>query len=289
VVIRSGSSPHGQGHETTFAQIAADRLGVPAEDVVLRFGDSAEVPRGVGTFASRSTAMGGSAIVLALDRLVEDARVPAAHLLGVDVDAVGWDAGRFSVAGGAAVTLAEVAAAAYEPARLPPGAEVGLQAAARFRSPQVFSSGAYVATVAIDPETGILRVLHLAAVDDGGRVINPLLAHGQVVGGIAQGLGECLVEGVIHDESGQLRTASFADYSLVTAAEMPALSIGVVETGSPHNPLGAKGLGEGGAIGSLPAVANAVADALAAEGLPGLDPPFTEERLWQALNEGGRR
>jgi aerobic carbon-monoxide dehydrogenase large subunit len=283
VVIRSGSSPHGQGHETTFAQIAADRLGIPAEDVVLRFGDSAEVPRGVGTFASRSTAMGGSAIVLALDRLVEDARVPAAHLLGADVDAVGWDAGRFSVAGGPAVTLAEVAAAAYEPARLPPGAEVGLQAAARFRSPQVFSSGAYVATVAIDPETGILRVLHLAAVDDGGRVINPLLAHGQVVGGIAQGLGECLVEGVVHDESGQLRTASFADYSLVTAAEMPALSIGVVETGSPHNPLGAKGLGEGGAIGSLPAVANAVADAL---GGRHVDPPYTAEKLWKAIEEG---
>ena len=159
--------------------------------------------------------------------------------------------------------------------KLPKGAEVGLHGAARFRSPQVFSSGAYAATVEIDRETGILRVLHLAGVDDGGTVVNPLLAHGQVLGGIAQGLGECLVEEAVHDEAGQLRTASFADYSLLTAAEMPPLSIGVVETPSPHNPLGAKGLGEGGAIGSLPAVANAVADAL---GGAHVDPPFTARR-----------
>jgi carbon-monoxide dehydrogenase large subunit len=285
VVIRSGSSPHGQGHETTFAQIAADRLGVPIDDVVLRFGDTAEVPRGIGTFASRSTAMGGSAIVVALDRIVARARVLAAHLLGADEDAVTWAAGAFMGPGGASISLAEVAAAAYEPARLPPDADVGLHASARFRSPLVFSTGAYAATVEIDAETGILRVVHLAAVDDGGNVINPLLAHGQVLGGIAQGLGECLVEEAVHDESGQLRTASFADYSLLTAAEMPPLAIGVVETPSPHNPLGAKGLGEGGAIGSLPAVANAVADAL---GGRHVDPPFTAEKLWWALREAGK-
>jgi carbon-monoxide dehydrogenase large subunit len=144
----------------------------------------------------------------------------------------------------------------------------------------VFSSGAYVARVEIDPETGALHVAGIAAVDDGGVIVNPLLAHGQVVGGIAQGLGESLVEAAQHDEAGQLRTASFADYSLLTAAEMPPLAIGVVETPSPHNPLGAKGLGEGGAIGSLPAVANAVVDAL---GGRHLDPPYTAERLWLAL------
>ena len=285
VVIRSGSSPHGQGHETTFAQIAADRLGVPIDDVVLRFGDTAEVPRGIGTFASRSTAMGGSAIVVALDRIVARARALAAHLLGADEDALTWADGAFTGPGGASISLAEVAAAAYEPGRLPPGADVGLHGSARFRSPLVFSSGAYAATVEIDAETGILRVVHVAAVDDGGNVINPLLAHGQVLGGIAQGLGECLVEEAVHDESGQLRTASFADYSLLTAAEMPPLAIGVVETPSPHNPLGAKGLGEGGAIGSLPAVANAVADAL---GGRHVDPPFTAEKLWWAVREAGK-
>jgi carbon-monoxide dehydrogenase large subunit len=178
------------------------------------------------------------------------------------------------------VTLREVAALAYQPMRLPKGAEVGLHAAARFRSPLVFSSGAYAAAVAIDRETGVLEVLRLAGVDDGGTVVNPLLAHGQVVGGIAQGLGESLVEEAVHDEAGQLRTASFADYSLLTAAEMPPLAIGVVETPSPHNPLGAKGLGEGGAIGSLPALANAVAAALGTH----VDPPFAAEKLWRVLN-----
>jgi carbon-monoxide dehydrogenase large subunit len=251
-------------------------------DIVLRFGDSAVVPRGIGTFASRSTAMGGSAIVLALDRIVARARTLAAHLLEAEEDAVTWDDGRFTASDGGALSLREVAAAAYEPAKLPPGTDVGLHASARFSSPLVFSSGAYVATVEIDRETGILRVLHLAAVDDGGTVINPLLAHGQVLGGIAQGLGECLSEEAVHDDVGQLRTASFADYSLLTAAEMPPLAIGVVETPSPHNPLGAKGLGEGGAIGSLPAVANAVADAL---GGRHVDPPYTEEKLWAALEE----
>jgi aerobic carbon-monoxide dehydrogenase large subunit len=146
----------------------------------------------------------------------------------------------------------------------------------------VFSSGAYGAIVRIDRETGILEVIRLAGVDDGGTVVNPRLAHGQVVGGIAQGLGQCLAEEAVYDEAGQLRTASFADYSLLTAAEIPPLAIGVVETPSPHNPLGAKGLGEGGAIGSLPAVANAVADAL---GGRHVDPPFTERTLWLALEE----
>ena len=282
LVVRSSSSPHGQGHETTFAQIAAERLGIAMDDVVLRFGDSAVVPRGVGTFASRSVAMAGSSIVVAIDRLVERARRLAAHLLEVDEASVSWEAGRFTAPGGASAGLREVAALAYQPGRLPSGADVGLHASARFASPLVFGSGAYASAVRIDRATGELEVLRLAGVDDGGTIVNPLLAHGQVVGGIAQGLGECLSEEAIHDEDGQLRTASFADYSLLTAAEMPPLRIGVVETPSPHNPLGAKGIGEGGAIGSLPAVANAVAAAL---GGARVDPPYTEEKLWRALQE----
>ena len=280
VVIRSGSSPHGQGHETTFAQIAADRLGIAMDDVVLRFGDSAVVPRGVGTFASRSVAMGGSAIVVALERIVDRGRVIAAHMLDADPEDVTYAGGVFRAAERSAA-LRDVAARAYRPLELPKGMEPGLHAAGRFRSPMVFSSGAHAATVAIERATGIARVLKLAAVDDAGRVINPLLVHGQVLGGIAQALGECFGEEVVHDEEGQVRTASFLDYGLLTAADMPPIVVGAVESPTPLNPLGAKGAGEGGAIGALPAVANAVADAL---GGRHVDPPYTEGKLWAVLN-----
>jgi len=229
VLVRTGSSPHGQGHETTFAQIVADELGVDPAAVEIRWGDSQAGPAGVGTFASRSTAMGGSALLAAARKLRE---------------------------------------------------EGGDEAEARFESGLVFSSGAYVAVVEIDPETGALTICRLAAVDDAGRIINPLLAHGQVVGATAQGLGQALVEEVRHDENGQLVTASFADYPLLTAWEMPEVVSEFVETPSPLNPLGAKGVGEGGSIAAPAAVANAVVDAL--DGVQ-LDPPFTEEKLWEAL------
>jgi aerobic carbon-monoxide dehydrogenase large subunit len=242
LLVRSGSSPHGQGHDTTFAQLAADRFGVGIEDVELRFGDSKQVPRGVGTFASRSVAMGGSAVVQAVDAL-------KAKL----------DAG-----------------AAAEP---------GLRASARFESEIVFSSGAYGAVVEIERATGRLRVLRVAAVDDAGTIVNPLLAEGQVIGGTAQGLGQCLVEEAAYDEEGNPTFASFVGYSLLTAAEMPPVAARFVESPSPLNPLGAKGIGEGGSIGTPGAVANAVADAL---GGVRVDPPFTEDKLWRALGEAGR-
>ena len=248
LLVRSGSSPHGQGHDTTFAQLAAERLGVELEDVELRFGDSREVPRGVGTFASRSVAMGGSAVVQAVDALKE--RCDA-------------------VAGGRDLSLAEIAEA-----------EPGLKASARFSSELVFSSGAYGAVVEIERATGRLRVLRLAAVDDAGTIVNPLLAEGQVIGGSAQGLGQCLVEEAAYDEEGNPTFASFVGYSLLTAAEMPPVETAFVESPSPLNPLGAKGIGEGGAIGTPAAVANAVADAL---GGVLIDPPFSEDKLWRAL------
>jgi aerobic carbon-monoxide dehydrogenase large subunit len=285
VVVRSSTSPHGQGHDTAFAQIAAERLGIALDDVVLRFGDSAVVPRGVGTFGSRSMAMGGSALVVALDRIVARAREVAAHVLEVAPDEVTWEDGRLSAPGSDALSFAEVAAAAHQPGRLAPGLEPGLQASARFASDLVFSSGAYAAVVEIERATGTLTVRRLAAVDDCGTIINPLLAHGQVIGGIAQALGECLVEEVRHDDLGQPVTASFANYSLLTAAEMPPVRMGVVESPSPLNPLGAKGVGEGGAIGALPAVANAVAAALG--GAP-VDPPYAQDRLWRALQGAAR-
>ena len=250
VVVRTGSSPHGQGHETTFSQIAADELGVDPAAVEIVWGDSGEVPPGVGTFASRSVAMGGSALVVAAREL----------------------AGRAADAG---VSVVELAAA-----------QGGCEAEARFSSGLVFASGSYLAAVEIDRATGRLQVRSVFAVDDSGRIVNPLLAEGQVLGATVQGLGQCLVEEAIHDEEGQLRTSSFADYSLLTAAELPEIEGRFVETPSPLNPLGAKGIGEGGAIATPAAVANAVADALAPYGVRHVDPPFTEAKLWRLLRGG---
>jgi carbon-monoxide dehydrogenase large subunit len=249
-LVASSTSPHGQGHDITFAQIAAERLGAEVERIALRFGDSDEVPRGVGTFGSRSTAVAGSAIALACDRLLEQARERAGE------GAIDWG----------------------QVARSGP-----LRAEARFESELVFSSGAYAAAVEIDPETGRLTVVRVVAVDDAGTIINPLLAHGQVVGGAVQGLGECVIEEAVYDEDGQLRTATFVDYGLLTAAEVPEIVTSEVSSPSPRNPLGAKGVGEGGTIGTVAAVANAVVDAL---GGVHLDPPYTAEKLWRALGNG---
>jgi carbon-monoxide dehydrogenase large subunit len=241
VLVRTGSSPHGQGHETVFAQIAATELDVDPADVEVRWGDTDETPAGVGTFASRSVAMGGSAVLEAAQAVNEHWRQT--------------------------------------------GARTPFRADARFESPLLFASGAYAAVVDVDPATGVVRVVQLVGVDDSGTIVNPLLAEGQVLGAIVQGLGECFVEEVIHDEHGQPRTASFADYTLLTAAELPQIATALVETPSPFNPLGAKGIGEGGAIGTLAAIGNAVADALAPFGVRHLDPPYTEERVWRALHE----
>jgi carbon-monoxide dehydrogenase large subunit len=279
VAIASSASPHGQGHEITFAQIAADRLGVGIDRIALRFGDSDRVPPGVGTFGSRSTAVAGSAVALAAGELLEQGRRLVGHLLGFSPGAVDYRDGRFA-AGGRGVEWAELARFAHDPARLPPGVDVGLRVTARFDSELVFSSGAYAAAVEIDPETGRLTVRRIVAVDDAGTIINPLLAHGQVIGGAVQGLGECVIEEAIYDEDGQLRTATFMDYGLLTAADIPEILTGEVVSPSPRNPLGAKGVGEGGTIGTLPAVANAVADAL---GGRRVDPPYEAEKLWRAL------
>ena len=254
VLVRSSTSPHGQGHDTAFAQIAADRLGIGLDEVELHFGDSAEAPAGIGTFGSRSLVVGGSAVALAADEIAEQAR---------------------AVAAGRDMTLTEIAAAAPEP----------LHAEWRFTTDVTMSSGAHAAVVEIERATGALRILRYAAVDDAGTIVNPLLVHGQVVGGIVQGIGQSICEEVVHDETGQPRTASLLDYGLPTSAEIPPLRLEEVASPSPLNPLGAKGAGEGGATGALPALANAVADAL---GGRHVDPPFTAEKLWRALREAGR-
>lgn len=271
VLVRSSSSPHGQGHDTAFAQVAAERLGIEPGQVEMRFGDSAEAPPGVGTFGSRSMTMGGSAVVQAVDELRAVCLRAAAGVLGVHESEVTWSAGVLS-GGGRELSLVALAAEAGGP----------LEGSARFGSDVVFSSGAYAAVVEIERATGKPKVQRLVAVDDAGTIINPLLAEGQVIGGAVQGLGASLVEEMVHDEQAQPLTASFAAYSLLTAAEVPEIVTAFVESPSPLNPLGAKGIGEAGAIGTPAALGNAIADALG--GLP-VDPPFTAAKLWRAARE----
>jgi aerobic carbon-monoxide dehydrogenase large subunit len=258
--VRAGSTPTGQGHHTLLAQIAADRLGVPIDRVEVVTGDSAALPEGVGTFASRSTVMGGSAVAQAAKELIEQGRALASERLVARAE---FRDGRFFTADQLLV---------WE--------ELGeLSASVRFESEQVFASGAYAAVVAVERATGRVVLRRLIAVDDAGTIVNPLLAEGQVLGGVAQGLGASLSEAVVHDDEGQPASSSLLDYLLPTAADMPPVSTAFVETASPLNPLGVKGIGEGGAIGAPPAIANALADALGRH----LDPPFTAEKIWAAL------
>jgi carbon-monoxide dehydrogenase large subunit len=258
--VRVGSTPQGQGHHTVFAQIAAERLGVPMEHVEVQTGDSAALPDGVGTFSGRSTSMGGSAVARAADALIEQGRALASEWLVARAE---FRDGRFFTADRSLV---------WE--------ELGeLSASVRFSSEQAFASGAYAAVVAVERATGRVTVRRLVAVDDAGRIVNPLLAEGQALGGIVQGLGASLSEQVVHDEGGQPASSSLLDYLLPAAGDVPPLEHAFVETPSPLNPLGAKGLGDNGAIGVPPALANALADAIGRH----LDPPFTAERVWGAL------
>jgi aerobic carbon-monoxide dehydrogenase large subunit len=286
LVIRIGSTPHGQGHETTFAQIAADALGVDLAAIVVEHGDSAAGLRGVGTFGSRSITVGGSALLLALEKIRAHAVRIAAHLLEAAPEDIERDRDRYAVRGspGRAVSLRDVAAAAYQPGRLPPEIEMGLAAGASFALPgPVFPSGAYAAAVEIARETGETRILKIVAVDDAGRVVNPLLAEGQVLGAVVQGLGQALVEEAVYDRGGQLVTATFSDYALLRAAHVPPIVAEFVETLSPFNPLGAKGVGEAGSVAAPAVVANAVMDALAPLGVRHVDFPLTPERLWRLV------
>jgi carbon-monoxide dehydrogenase large subunit len=269
VLVRTGSTPHGQGHRTTFAQLAADPLGVAPEDVAVEAGDTATVPEGMGTYASRSVTTGGSAVHLAARQVAAKAARIAAWL---------------AASSGRPATLAEVAAVAGDPARLPPGLEPGLAAEVRFELPgPVFPFGAYAAVVEVDRDTGRLQVARLVGVDDAGRVVNPLLAEGQVRGSAAQGIGQALFEEAVYDDAGQLLTGNLAVYGLPSAVEVPPVEGALLETPSPFTPLGVKGLGESGAIAVPAAIANAVADALAPLGVRHLDPPYTPERLWRVL------
>jgi aerobic carbon-monoxide dehydrogenase large subunit len=287
VTVFTGSHSHGQGHETTFAQVVADRLGIPLEDVDIQHGDTGKVLFGMGTYGSRSLAVGGTAIVKAVDKIISKGRKIAAHLLEASDADVEFENGEFRIAGtDRKKTFAEIALTAYVPHNYPlEKLEPGLNENA-FYDPTNFTypAGSYVCEVEVDPETGKVRVDRFSASDDFGNVINPMIVEGQVQGGIAQGIGQALLEGCRYNEDGQLLTGSFADYALPRADDLPGFNI-ELSPGTPctHNPLGVKGCGEAGAIGSPPALINAVLDALAPLGVTRIDMPVTPHRVWEAI------
>ncbi len=286
VTVVTGSSSHGQGHETAWAQIVADVLGVEPAAVRVRHGDTQGAPQGIGTFGSRSTALGGSAVFRAAERVRDKARRIAARLLEAAPEDVILAEGAFQVAGvpSRRATWADVAEAAYRGAPLPPGEAPGLEATEFFSAEdEAWSFGTCVVTVAVDRETGQVRLTRCVWVDDAGTVVNPLLAEGQLHGGYAQGAGQALLEGLVYDREGQLVTATLMDYAVPRAADFPEPELDKTVTPSPRNPLGAKGLGEAGCIALPPAIVNAVVDALAPLGCTHLDMPITAERVWAVL------
>ncbi len=293
--VFTGTSPHGQGEETTFAQIVSDRLGVPVEDIDVVHGDTDRVSMGWGTYGSRTTVVGGGALALAADRVVAKAKTIAAHMLEIPEDAVRYERGTFHPEGSESrsVSIQDVTLQAHLGWNLPPGVEPGMEASA-FYDPTNFTYpfGTHIAVVSVDADTGEVRLIRYIAVDDCGPVINPMLVEGQVRGGIVQGVGQALYEGAIYDDDAQLLTGSFLDYAMPKARFFPPIEVGSTVTPSPHNPLGVKGVGETGTIASTPAVVNAVMDALSGFGIRDLPMPLTPPKVWTAIREaekGGRQ
>jgi carbon-monoxide dehydrogenase large subunit len=287
VTVFTGSHSHGQGHETTFAQVVAARLGISPDQVDVVHGDTGRVPFGMGTYGSRSLAVGGTAIMKALDKIEAKAKKIAAHLMeasDADIDFVG---GEFVVRGtDKKIAFGQVALTAYVPHNYPlDKLEPGLNETA-FYDPTnfTFPAGTYICEVEVDPATGVVRLDRFTAVDDFGNIINPMIVEGQVHGGLVQGIGQALLENCVYDpESGQLLTGSFMDYAMPRAADVPNFQLDTLVTPCTHNPLGAKGCGEAGAIGSPPAVINAVLDALRPLGVKDMDMPATPARVWEAI------
>jgi carbon-monoxide dehydrogenase large subunit len=287
VTVLAGTSSHGQGHETAFAQIVSSVLGVPLEDVTVIHSDTGVVPRGAGTWGSRSLQAGGSAVFERAVEVSDKARAIAAHLLEADVaDLAGFEDGRIAVRGAPerSVGWSDIAAAAADPARLPAAMAPGLMASGVFREPgSTYPFGTHVAVVEVDTQTGDVRLVRHVAVDDCGRILNPVLVRGQQHGGLGQGIAQALYEEVVYDETGNPITANLTTYLMPSAAELPWFETSNTETPTPLNPLGAKGIGESACIGSTPAVQNAAVDALAARGVRHLDLPLSPERVLTAL------
>jgi carbon-monoxide dehydrogenase large subunit len=291
VVVTTGSQSHGQGLETTFAQIAADELGVPVDDVTVQHSDTQGTPFGYGTYGSRSTAVGGIALYNSLQRVKEKALKLGAHLLEAAPEDMVYDsaAGRIHVKGSPerGKNIGELAAAAALGYSLPHGMEPFLDDTAYYDPPNcTYPFGTHVSMVEVDPDTGEVKLLRYVAVDDVGNVINPLIVNGQIHGGVVQGVGQALWEGAVYDENGQLASGTLMDYAIPKAEWLPTIEMAGTVTPSPTNPLGVKGVGEAGTIGSAACVVNAVMDALAPRGIRHLDMPLTPERVWRALQNG---
>jgi carbon-monoxide dehydrogenase large subunit len=285
--VITGATPHGQGQETSFAQIAGDKLGMPMEDIVVLRGDTAVAPYGRDTYGSRATAIGGTAILMCADKIVAKAKLLAAHLLKGSVN---FKDGRFFLKNKPkkGLTWKELAIAAYEAKDLPKKMEPGLEASSFFEPPNcTFPFGTHIVAVEIDRDTGVIQIKSYTAVDDCGNRINPLLVEGQIQGGIAHSIGQALTEVTVYSEEGQLLTGEFTDYAIPRASDIPEYKMGATVTPSPSNPMGVKGVGEAGTIGAAPAIANAVIDALTPLGVRHLDMPFTPEKVWRAIRHPG--
>jgi carbon-monoxide dehydrogenase large subunit len=289
VTVYTGSHSHGQGHETTMAQLVASQLGVPLDQVDIVHGDTAKIPFGMGTYGSRSLAVGGSAMVKAMDKIITKGKKIAAHLMEASVEDIEFKDGKFTVAGtDKEKALVDISLAAYVPHNYPiEELEPGLDETA-FYDPKnfTFPGGCHVAEVEIDPDTGATTVVNFVAVDDVGRVINPMIVEGQVQGGVAQGIGQALLENAVYDSAGQLLSGSMMDYTMPRADNLPNISVGTEVTLCTHNPLGVKGCGEVGAIGSPPAIINAVVNALKEYGVRHIDMPASAPKLWSIIQAG---
>jgi carbon-monoxide dehydrogenase large subunit len=287
-IARFGTKSQGQGHETTYAQIIAEELGIPAAHVQVEEGDTDTAPYGLGTYASRSTPTAGAAGAIAARKVRDKARKIAAYLLEVSEDDLVWETGKFSVKGAPqkSKTIQDIAFAAYT--NHPPGMEAGLEAVDYYDPPNLtFPFGSYICVVDIDRGTGEIKVRRFVAVDDCGNIINPMIVEGQIHGGLAMGLAPALYEEITYDENGNVQGGSFMDYLLPTAMETPKWETGKTITPSPHHPFGAKGVGESATVGAPPAIANAVVDALAHLGVKHIDIPITPEKVWRILKEKG--
>jgi len=286
-IARFGTKSQGQGHETTYAQIVAEELGIPAAHVQVEEGDTDTAPYGLGTYASRSTPVAGAAGAMAARKIRDKARKIAAYLLEASEDDLEWTPGKFTVRGSErSKTIQEIAFAAYT--NHPQGMEAGLEAVSYYDPPNLtFPFGSYICVVDIDNGTGEVKVRRFVAVDDCGNIINPMIVDGQIHGGLTQGLAPALFEEIQYDENGNIQGGSFMDYLVPTAMETPSWEVAKTITPSPHHPLGAKGVGESATVGAPPAIANAVVDALWHLGVRHIDIPITPFKVWQILREKG--
>jgi carbon-monoxide dehydrogenase large subunit len=289
ITAMTGASPHGQGNETTFAQMLADQFGIPIEHVTILHGDTGIVKQGIGTFGSRSQAVGGAAMHMAGTKVKTKMAKFAAALLEAHEEDIVFESGKIGVKGApaSAKTFSQVAAFAYIPVPLPAGMEPGLSEEAFFEpSNNTYPFGCCISMVEVDRDTGEPKLLRLIAVDDAGNLINPLIVEGQIHGGLAQGIGQALIEEVVYNSDGQLVTGSYMDYALPRAADFPWFELDATYTPTPVNPLGAKGVGEAGTLGSTPSVVSAVVDAMSGFGVKHIDMVLRPEKLWRIIQGG---